>query len=676
MAGTVVVIAFGPLKVTRAALARARHLAGPRGRLLVLDGVPGATAALRRTAGVEVVPGRGRDALERALGSCGDEPVLLLHDDVLLPLQSYRALLAAFEGRVPVVPRTNDPGTDHSLGELPPVRSAEQALRISAGRWRRPGLSGRSRTSCVLSSARQLRPLLAHHLTAAGTIVVSPQQPFRIAGGAVAAHDAACGGRRAEPEGFLERPLLVASMIVKDEERFLGDCLAAMQGLVDRVDVCDTGSSDRTVEIAQAAGATVVRAPWRGDFAEARNVVLDRSRDAWWVLQIDADERVVAPDPAALRARLATAVGEFDGYAVRIRNVYGPQGTVGSRFNAGRVFRPDGVRYVGALHEQAVRRDGTGFDWTLLDGIALDHLGYDGDVFTSREKGSRNVAISRAAYEADPRPQQAMNYARSLTSDGGDPVLIERLYRELVDGAAMHTAGRAMALAQLAGLRLSAGDPAEAATLAEEALELVPADDHAAAVHLRATRALGDLPRGVAVADRRRAAFSSDQGVRITGESVEALALEARSRVEGGDREGAEQALSRALAEVEEGFGGWADLLAVAAALDGDGLPARFGPLVPRDPVVLLSAAAQTIPPALTAELCALYVDRGGREPIAVEVGVLAALVADRLDLVGRLWPAVEAASPERRSLLAERARARGAAELAARLDGAVLSGS
>lgn len=85
--------------------------------------------------------------------------------------------------------------------------------------------------------------------------------------------------------------LLSACVIAKDEEAELPGCLASV-AFCDEVVVVDSGSTDRTVAIAQAAGARVVEHPWLG-FAAQRNVALDHARGEW-VLEIDADERVSA----------------------------------------------------------------------------------------------------------------------------------------------------------------------------------------------------------------------------------------------------------------------------------------------------------------------------------------------------------------------------------------------
>jgi hypothetical protein len=82
---------------------------------------------------------------------------------------------------------------------------------------------------------------------------------------------------------------LSACIIARDEEERLPDCLASLE-FCDEVVVVDSGSTDRTREIARAAGAVVVENPWPG-FAAQRNVALDHAGGDW-VIEVDADERV------------------------------------------------------------------------------------------------------------------------------------------------------------------------------------------------------------------------------------------------------------------------------------------------------------------------------------------------------------------------------------------------
>lgn len=80
-------------------------------------------------------------------------------------------------------------------------------------------------------------------------------------------------------------------MIVKNEERSLKRCLEAVKPLVDRMIVVDTGSYDRTREIAEKMGAEVYDFVWNNDFSAARNFALEQS-DGDWNLVLDADEYV------------------------------------------------------------------------------------------------------------------------------------------------------------------------------------------------------------------------------------------------------------------------------------------------------------------------------------------------------------------------------------------------
>ena len=69
------------------------------------------------------------------------------------------------------------------------------------------------------------------------------------------------------------RPLLSAVMIVRDEEKRLPACLESARPYFDEIIIVDTGSTDRTREIAVEYGARVVDFPWTDSFAEARNTL-------------------------------------------------------------------------------------------------------------------------------------------------------------------------------------------------------------------------------------------------------------------------------------------------------------------------------------------------------------------------------------------------------------------
>jgi SAM-dependent methyltransferase len=67
------------------------------------------------------------------------------------------------------------------------------------------------------------------------------------------------------------RPKLSVVLIVKNEEELLPACLESLKGIWDELVIVDTGSTDKTVEIARSFGARIGHFPWQDDFAAARN---------------------------------------------------------------------------------------------------------------------------------------------------------------------------------------------------------------------------------------------------------------------------------------------------------------------------------------------------------------------------------------------------------------------
>ena len=79
------------------------------------------------------------------------------------------------------------------------------------------------------------------------------------------------------------------AMIVKNEEKNIEKALSWGKGIVAEQIVVDTGSTDRTVEIAEKMGAKVVYFPWQDDFALAKNFAISQCQYTWIAL-LDADE--------------------------------------------------------------------------------------------------------------------------------------------------------------------------------------------------------------------------------------------------------------------------------------------------------------------------------------------------------------------------------------------------
>lgn len=190
-------------------------------------------------------------------------------------------------------------------------------------------------------------------------------------------------------------------MIVRDEADNLAACLASARSLVDEMIVVDTGSRDRTVAIAQAAGANVQHYTWNHDFAAARNASL-RHATGEWIFVLDADEVVQAAAIPALKA--ATQVS--DALVVTfLRQELGDRQVPYSRVS--RLFRrrSDLVfhrPYHELIDDAVLTILQQELDWRVIDlpEVALVHTGYQAEAISRRRKQEQAQA-AMAGYLAD-----------------------------------------------------------------------------------------------------------------------------------------------------------------------------------------------------------------------------------------------------------------------------------
>lgn len=187
----------------------------------------------------------------------------------------------------------------------------------------------------------------------------------------------------------VKEPTLSLCMIAKNEELFLEDCLASVRDVVDEIILVDTGSTDRTVEIAERFGAKVFHFPWNGDFAAARNESLAHATGDW-ILVLDADETIPAESHAELKKVLRNR--ENAGYSLIIENLLGKDGEKSQMALIFRLFqnRPE-IRFEGIIHEQAMpaaKRTGLPVQNAR---VRILHRGYLDQYLTQRDKYQRNL---------------------------------------------------------------------------------------------------------------------------------------------------------------------------------------------------------------------------------------------------------------------------------------------
>jgi len=263
--------------------------------------------------------------------------------------------------------------------------------------------------------------------------------------------------------------LVSAALIVRNEENHIGDCLRSIAGLVDEIIVADTGSCDRSREIAAAHGARIFDCEWRDDFAAARNHAIDQATGGW-ILYIDADERVRAYDRRTLESELA----DPNLCACTVR--FHPR-TGFTAYPEHRLFRRDPrIRFQSAIHETIMpdlnRIVAAGGGRIGFSGLTLDHLGYDGD---QSHKAERNLGLLRKQIQVDPDRAYLWWHLGSVYRDLGRLAEAEAAWSEGIKAARrspVRGPDVALCFIELAKLRLLEGEEAQA--LIREAKDLQP----------------------------------------------------------------------------------------------------------------------------------------------------------------------------------------------------------
>jgi len=261
-------------------------------------------------------------------------------------------------------------------------------------------------------------------------------------------------------------------MIVKNEERVLGDCLSSVEPFFFEKIVVDTGSTDRTKEITLEHGAELHEFPWVDSFSAARNESLKHATGDW-IFWMDADDTLpLASGEAILQAAL-NAPPEIHGFVVPVQFV--EEGTnAGTRVDHVKLFRryPD-LQFSHRIHEQILpslnQHEG---QIARCDAVVL-HSGYDTSVEGQERKRERDHKLLNLDLEEHPdHPFVLFNLGMTDHFLGEHESAIKWLTRsiEVAQGAESHIrkayALKAMSVRELHG-------PEPAILVLEEGLKAV-----------------------------------------------------------------------------------------------------------------------------------------------------------------------------------------------------------
>lgn len=201
-------------------------------------------------------------------------------------------------------------------------------------------------------------------------------------------------------------------MIVKDEEKCLERCLCSVRDAVEEVIILDTGSSDKTKEIAGRYTSQVYDYIWQDDFAHARNASFALATKPF-ILWLDADDVIDAKELKKLLALKERLTDDVDAVMMPYHYAFSPDGKPSLVFDRERIVRrAAGFTFAGAVHE-AMAVSGH----VIRADIAVRHMGEHGS-----SSNRRNLAIfeKQIAKGKTMTPRDWYYYARELGSAGED----------------------------------------------------------------------------------------------------------------------------------------------------------------------------------------------------------------------------------------------------------------
>jgi len=228
-------------------------------------------------------------------------------------------------------------------------------------------------------------------------------------------------------ESLTSDPLVSVCMIVRNEERLLGGCLRSIRDVADEIIIGDTGSTDRTPDIAREFGARLYHVPWTDDFSAARNQVIAQANGSW-ILSIDADERL---RPIS-RSKIHRFLKDSAKAAYHVL-MYPMRGWTGMWMI--RLFQNNPqIRFKGIFHEtlceglQKVRSTHT--EKIGFSVLILDHLGYD---VGQGDKRLRNLGLLLKEIHRDPKNAYIWTHLGMVYKDLGEDSRAEGAWERAIE---------------------------------------------------------------------------------------------------------------------------------------------------------------------------------------------------------------------------------------------------
>ena len=181
-------------------------------------------------------------------------------------------------------------------------------------------------------------------------------------------------------------------MIVKNEERSLSRCLDSIKDIADEIIIVDTGSTDKTIEIAESFNARIYHFDWINDFSAARNESI-KYANYNWIFLIDADE-VLEKDskneiqsleknhkhPSLLQVRIVSETSDQNFNESKVARIFSNGYNLKFKNNIHEQINEDLINPKNSLNK-------------VRTNIILSHDGYNINVIDQKNKQDRNIPL-------------------------------------------------------------------------------------------------------------------------------------------------------------------------------------------------------------------------------------------------------------------------------------------
>lgn len=202
------------------------------------------------------------------------------------------------------------------------------------------------------------------------------------------------------------------SMIVKNEENYLRECLESVNDIVDEIIIVDTGSTDSTLEIAAEFDSKIFNYEWKNDFSAARNFALSKSTGEW-ILYLDADERLSDDSKKELLQKINSK--ENLGINCIINNLDDYKNSP-KLMKYIRLFKNnENIKFTNKAHEQ-IEPSLFANKYKIIDStIQIIHHGYNVPEVELKNKASRNLELLLIDYMEVPTSYLSFQIANSYS---------------------------------------------------------------------------------------------------------------------------------------------------------------------------------------------------------------------------------------------------------------------